>query len=299
MQPNEHFKRVVKILIFAFLCTEMQTTYTHRELLQQRGIGRSQMSAGDKCVSIHPSYQASIRLLTEEQDYFGKGHICSGALVAPSVVLTVAQCLYNSAKRSYYHPAELRVALGNSQRFAPSAQGLVYGVTHIYQSPKQRSLAILMLEQDVPSAETQTRIQPIALPLANAVAAQQPSDTWLVSSWGTAGYEQQQQQLHDLLNLPVNQTQCEQPQQLCVLYAEQVQQSQLALDTGATLTAENSLLGLRSESQSTFVDVASHVDWIQECIGDGTNQNSSIWGMLGLLVFTVYVLKCSRKSFFA
>lgn len=61
------------------------SAYTHSEVAKKRRIGSSVPAA---------PYQASIRLLDQELDYFGKGHICSGALVAPSVVLTVAQCVY-------------------------------------------------------------------------------------------------------------------------------------------------------------------------------------------------------------
>lgn len=35
MQPNEHLKRVMKILIFAFLCTEMRTS---KLILGEKGI---------------------------------------------------------------------------------------------------------------------------------------------------------------------------------------------------------------------------------------------------------------------
>ncbi|KAH8394396.1 hypothetical protein KR222_002307 [Zaprionus bogoriensis] len=297
MQPNEHLKRVMKILIFAFLCTEMRTSYTHRELAKQRGIETSAAGAGSRRGSRAP-FQASIRLLDQELDYFGKGHICSGALVGPSVVLTVSDCLYNNRSKNFYHPAQLRVVLGSSQRFAPTANSLVYGVTHVYQPPKHLSLAILMLDQDVPA--DQKHIQPISLPAAvksqqKQDQDQEQSEPWQLSSWGQAGDEGRE--LHELLTLRVN---CPDTPQFCALHDEHVEYSDYELDAGAPLTKSNQLFALRSQSptfpHSTFVDVASHVDWIQSQTGDGSNQNSSIWGILGLLVFTAYVIKCSSKS---
>lgn len=262
-------------MIFAFLCAEMQTTFTHSELAKKRSIGSSASAA---------PYQASIRLLDQELDYFGKGHICSGALVAPSVVLTVAQCVYDQDNMRFYHPAELRVVLGSTQRFSPTAHGQVLGVTHVYKPPKQLSLAILMLEQDI--GAHLTRIRPIALPV-DAEHLERTSEPWHISSWGLAGEDGRE--LHELLRLRVTRSPC--GQQLCVKYDEQTYE----LDAGAPLTTSNQLLGLRSQS-SVFVDVASHLDWIRAQIGDGSNHNSSVWGILGLLAFTIYVIKCSCKG---
>ncbi|EDV91842.1 plasminogen [Drosophila grimshawi] len=290
MQLNEHLKKVMKILIFAFLCTEMQTTFTHRELTKQHSIGTSNPTTGGKQHSRAP-YQASIRLLEQEMDYFGKGHICSGALVGPSVVLTVAQCLHKSDSDSSYHPAELRVVLGSRQRFAPTTHAQVYGVTHVYLPPKQLSIAILMLDQDVPAH--QAAIQPIALPV-DAQVLDGDAAPLHISSWGQAGEDGHE--LHEMLTLRVKESSCQQPQQLCVLYDNQAMLAAYELDAGAPLTKSNQLLGLRSES-TAFVDVASHVEWIQAQTGNGCNQNSSIYGILGLIVFTIYVLSCSRKSF--
>ncbi|KAL7743673.1 hypothetical protein ACLKA6_019282 [Drosophila palustris] len=292
MQPNEQLKKVMKILIFAFLCTEMRTSYTHRELTKQHGIGSSSSSAEQRRHSQAP-YQASIRLIDKELDYFGKGHICSGALVGPSVVLTVGQCLFNNASQSFYHPAELRVLLGSTQRFAPTAHSQIYGVTHVYQPPKDLSLAILMLDQDVP--EDQPYIQPISLPVEQAKEQVAESASCQVSSWALAGDEGQE--LHEMVTLRVD---CLKSTQLCEVPDKHYKYSSYELDAGAPLTKSNQLIALRSESskfpESRFVDVASHVDWIHAQIGDGTTQNSSIWGILGLLVFTAYVIKCSRKS---
>ncbi|XP_062139584.1 serine protease 30 [Drosophila sulfurigaster albostrigata] len=298
MQPNEHLKKVMKILIFAFLCTEMRTSYTHRDgTRKQRGI---ESPNGNRRQSRAP-FQASIRLRSLEVDYYGKGHICSGALVASSVVLTMGNCLYNNASKSFYHPAELLVQLGSRQRFAPTAQSQVYGVTHVYHPPKSLSLAILMLDQDVPA--DQSDIQPIALASTAPLGSQ-----LLLSSWGlTTGDEHHDhdhddhdhRELHEMLNVAVD---CN-IKQYCKPSYETKKYLSYQLDAGAPLVGkDNRLLGLFSSTLSTdsswtFVDVASHVDWIQSKIGDGSTQNSSWWGILGLLVFTGYVIKCSRKSF--
>nr|NP_572283.1 uncharacterized protein Dmel_CG6067 [Drosophila melanogaster]AAF46106.2 uncharacterized protein Dmel_CG6067 [Drosophila melanogaster] len=305
MQLNDHWRKIVKTLIFAFLCTEMQTTYTHRDLAAKRGIGLAEMDAiaaengkeGFQLKMVAP-HQASIRLLTLERDYFGKGHICSGALVAPSVVLTVTSCIFSQVKKSYYHPSELRVVLGSPQRFAPNEQALVFGVTHIHQPPKDLALAILMLDKDVP--ENLPYIQAIGLPTPGATSILD-SDHHNLLQINTWGYDGDIRELHDLVTLNATHTSCHQHQskspRICVQpKTSNYIRGRLYMDAGATLTERDRLLGLRS-IDGAFEDVASHVEWILAKIGDGGNQNSSIWGILGFLVFTGYVITISRKSF--
>ncbi|KAH8364980.1 hypothetical protein KR200_010231 [Drosophila serrata] len=307
MQLNDHWRKIVKTMIFAFLCTEMQTTYTHRDLTAKR-LGLAEMEAiaaatgEDRFqVKMRAPYHASIRLLAQERDYFGKGHICSGALVAPSVVLTVSSCIFSHVKKSYYHPSELRVMLGNPQRFAPHDQGLAFGVTHIHQPPKDLALAILMLDKDVPLDHL--FIQPVGLPSPGetSVLDADSSNLLQISTWG---YDGEIRELHDLVTLNATHTACHHHQEqsqsprICV-QAEVTNASlgqKLYMDAGATLTEQDRLLGLRS-TDGGFEDVASHVEWILAQIGDGGNQNSSVWGILGFLVFTGYVLTVSRKSF--
>lgn len=193
--------------------------------------------------------------------------------------------------------------LGSIQRFAPTAHTVVYGVTHVYQPPKHLSLAILMLDQNVPADHKQ--IRPIALPMARESVKQEPeleqeqhADPWQLSSWGLAADEGHE--LHEMLTLRVN---CPESPQFCALHDDHSAYSTYELDAGAPLTKSNQLVALRSQSStlphSTFVDVASHVDWIHSQTGDGSNQNSSVWGILGLIVFTAYVIKCSHKSLLA
>ncbi|XP_068157807.1 uncharacterized protein [Drosophila tropicalis] len=276
MQPNEHIRKIVKILIFAFLCTEMQTTFTQRGVAQKRGIG------SDSAVS----YQASIRLLADEKDYYGKGHICSGALVAPAVVISTSECVYNSNTKAYYHPSELRVIMGSSQRFAPSIDGIISGVTHIYEPPKDMAIAILMLDRDIPADHPQ--IKPISL----VEAWSQPTNFGevLVSTWGS---DAKNRAVHELITLK-SETHLDICRKIgiCVYLNPSVQ-----LEIGAPMLESNGkLAGLKSsEQKNMFINVASHVDWIQNMIGDGTNQNSSIWGIMGLIVFTGYVLVVSHK----
>ncbi|XP_016976731.1 uncharacterized protein LOC108042789 [Drosophila rhopaloa] len=306
MQLNDHWRKIVKTLIFAVLCTEMQTTYTHRDLAAKRGIGLAEMDAiaaagGEdrfRQKMMEAPHHVSIRLLAQERDYFGKGHICSGALVAPSVVLTVSSCIFSQVKRSYYHPSELRVMLGNPQRFAPHDQGLIYGVTHIHQPPKDLALAILMLENDVPTDHPY--IQPISLPSpgATSVLDSESSNLLKISTWG---YDSNIRELHDLVTLNATHTSCHQQQskspRICVQSeATNSTSGHVYMDAGATLTERDRLLGLRS-MDGGFEDVASHVEWILAKIGDGGNQNSSIWGILGFLLFTGYVITISSKSF--
>lgn len=160
-----------------------------------------------------------------------------------------------------------------------------------------------MLDQDVPADHKQ--IQPIALPVASEAVKEEPQpegeeqhSTWQLSSWGLGADEGHE--LHEMLTLRVN---CPESPQFCALHEDHSAFASYELDAGAPLTKSNQLYALRSQSStlphSTFVDVASHVDWIHSQTGDGSNQNSSIWGILGLIVFTAYVIKCSRKSLLA
>ncbi|EDX02441.1 uncharacterized protein LOC6525498 [Drosophila yakuba] len=305
MQLNDHWRKIVKTLIFAFLCTEMQTTYTHRDLAAKRGISLAEMDAiaaptGKERFQLNmlAPHQASIRLLALERDYFGKGHICSGALVAPSVVLTVSSCLFSQVKKSNYHPSELRVVLGSPQRFAPHEQALVFGVTHIHHPPKDLALAIVMLEKDVP--EDHPYIEAIGLPApgATSILDAEHQNLLQINTWG---YDGDIRELHDLVTLNATHTSCHQQQskspRICVqLKSCNYNRGQLYMDAGATLTERDRLVGLRS-IDGAFEDVASHVDWILTKIGDGGNQNSAIWGILGFLVFTGYVITISTKSF--
>ncbi|XP_017061548.1 uncharacterized protein LOC108101643 [Drosophila ficusphila] len=304
MQLNDHWRKIVKTLIFAFLCTEMQTTYTHRVLAAKRAVGLTGVGAiatapgDDRTRPQMAPYQASIRLLAEERDYFGKGHICSGALVAPSVVLTVGSCVFSHAKRSAYHPSQLRVMLGNPQRFAPRRQALMLGVTHIHQPPKDLTIAILMLEKNVPADHP--LIQPIGLPSLDVSSGlySKSENVFLVSTWG---YDGDISELHDLVTLNVTRTTCDQqpnkPPKICVrAESSSSTPDRIYMDTGATLAGLNCLIGLQS-IDGRFEDVAIHVQWIEAKIGDGGHQNSSIWGILAFLAFTGYVITISRKSF--
>lgn len=157
-----------------------------------------------------------------------------------------------------------------------------------------------MLDQDVP--QDQPYIQAIPLPV-EAIPWDQATDqvqatdqgSCQVSSWGLARDEGQE--LHEMVTLRAN---CLKSTQRCEVPDEHGQYVSIELDAGAPVIKSNQLIAMCSKSSaipdSKFVDVADHVNWIHAKIGDGTTQNSSIWGILGLLVFTAYVIKCSRKS---
>lgn len=81
---------------------------------------------------------------------------------------------------------------------------------------------------------------------------------------------------------------------LCMTTSESLLQ-----DSGSPLFVDNKLLGLMSyrsgsEVPAVYTDVAYHAKWIQEKIGNGHNQNSSVWGMLGFLALTWIALKRSK-----
>lgn len=294
MQLNDYMKKVIKIFIFAFLCTEMQTTFTHQSCGQIADTVRSVAKVEQITSRLATSapYQASIRLLAQERQHFGKGHICSGALVAPSVVLTVAHCLYDETRHKAYHPAELRVVLGNMKRFAPTGGTLTFGVTHIYQAPDfnaitlANNIAILMLDQDVPF--DQTSIKPITL--SEVEVKPSISKRYQMTSWGL---DSSGRELHELNALWAQTNPCS-SHHICVSY-ELEYSDRVPNDPGAPLISTDGLVGLQS-GKNKFVNVARHVRWIHHQVGDGTNRNSSIWGIMGFVFFTAYVVKCSYKT---
>lgn len=70
-------------------------------------------------------------------------------------------------------------------------------------------------------------------------------------------------------------------------------------DFGSPLFVDNKLVGLRSFSSAQhapaiYTDVSHHANWILSVIGDGSNQNSSIWGILGFLLLTLVVIKRTK-----
>lgn len=70
-------------------------------------------------------------------------------------------------------------------------------------------------------------------------------------------------------------------------------------DFGSPLFVDNKLVGLRSFasnqlSPTIYTDVSHHAKWIREVIGDGSNQNSSVWGTMGFLLLTFVALKRTK-----
>lgn len=82
---------------------------------------------------------------------------------------------------------------------------------------------------------------------------------------------------------------------LCIVSLES-----LSEDFGSPLFIENKLVGLRSFASghlapAIYTDVSHHENWIRSVVGDGSNQNSSVWGTIGLLLLTYVAL--SRTKF--
>ncbi|XP_061393154.1 chymotrypsin-2-like [Musca vetustissima] len=303
MYTHEDMKKFFKLAIILLLCSEMQPSDTQLDTYENRILYYRADHNATVATLDSSKYHASIRL-KEKDGRYGAGHICSGALIAPSVVLTAASCVYNYDANKPYHPSELKVVLGSVSRYQKHEQTLIYSVTHNYQSPgfdaiKLRdNLAILMLENDVP--EMNANIKPITLQTYNTNWYSSKADmkfkvtTWLETQEGLF--------LNPLMFLDASRIENEEclkqygpvygPGMLCMRTMESTMQH----DVGSPLFLDNKLIGLMSinnglKNPAIFTDVAYHGKWIREVIGDGHHKNSAIWGMLGFLALTWLALK--------
>uniref|UniRef100_A0A1L8EG25 Putative chymotrypsin-1 n=1 Tax=Haematobia irritans TaxID=7368 RepID=A0A1L8EG25_HAEIR len=306
MYSQEDLRKIFKIILVVMLCCEMQPSETQLDSYADRILYYRNDLNGTEASINNTKYHASIRLKEKDQQY-GVGHMCSGALIAPSVVLTTASCVYNYDDNKPYHPSELKVVLGSMTRYQQHEQTLIYSVTHSYQpatfdAEKLRdNLAILMLERDIP--EMSEHIKPITLQPHNTNWYDNKSDkkykvtTWLKTQEGLF--------LNPLMFLDATQVddkECKQqygpiygPGMFCMKTSVPM----LLSDEGSPLFVDNKLLGLMSfnmgtDSTSVYTDISYHSKWIQEKIGNGHNQNSSAWGMLGFLALTWIALKRSK-----
>lgn len=94
------------------------------------------------------------------------------------------------------------------------------------------------------------------------------------------------------------------PDMVCVGYLGLQQQvTPCQQGVGAPLVKNYQLLALTAKQSvdcktcsepAAFVDVSHHANWILEKIGDGTNCNSSIWGTLGFLIFTIWTARRTK-----
>ncbi|KAI8128173.1 Salivary plasminogen activator alpha 1 [Lucilia cuprina] len=309
MYSNEDMKKIAKIFIVIFLCSEMQPSVTQNNSYEQRVLYYSSHVNTTQASFSNAQHHASIRLKDHDQN-FGNGHICSGVVIGPSVVLTTAQCVYNYNKNKPYHPSELKVVLASLSRYQLQEQTLIYSVTHSYQ-PKtfdtlrlRDNVAILMLERDIP--EMNEYVQAITLPQAKVYNTnwydKQNGGQFKVTTWLKT---HEDLHLNHLMLLNASQVSDETCLQyygktlfttgmLCINTNESLQE-----DFGSPLFVDNKLVGLRSLasghlSPAIYTDVSHHAKWISEIIGDGTNQNSSIWGSMGFLLLTYVALKRSK-----
>ncbi|XP_067641477.1 chymotrypsin-2 [Eurosta solidaginis] len=317
MHRTESLQKLVKIFTLTFLCSEMHSSFTPSNAAEHPFDHYPSTINGSETAIEHARHQASIRLAME--DYiFGEGHICGGALIAPSIVLTVGQCVHNYQTQTTRHPAELKIVMGTLNRYQRNANTLVYGVTHVHQ-PKtfnaqtlRDNIAIIMLERDVPHAHP--TVKPITLSLTKIRSAKMLGDamkqgSFEVTSWLATEEHIPYTQLMTLNATQLSDQQCFEkygatygPDMICLGY--QATEAACEQDNGAPLVCNNALLALASNhnldctaSQSnavTFVDVGHHAQWILEKIGDGTNCNSSVWGTLAFLFFTVFTARRTK-----
>ncbi|XP_073829375.1 trypsin [Musca autumnalis] len=306
MYNHEDMKKFFKLAIVLLLCSEMQPSDTQLDTYEDRILYYRSDHNATVATLDSSKYHASIRL-KEKDGRYGAGHICSGALIAPSVVLTAASCVYNYEDNKPYHPSELKVVLGSVARYQRHEQTLIFSVTHSYQAQTfdaiklRDNLAILMLERDVPEASA--TIKPITLSPYNTNWYSKETDkahkvtTWMQTQDGLY--------LNSLMFLNAKKMRNEEcmqqygavfgPGMLCMTTEE----STMLQDIGSPLFVENKLIGLMSlsngqKSPAIYTDVAYHGKWIREVIGDGHNKNSAVWGMLGFLALTWLALKRSK-----
>ena len=137
--------------------------------------------AGDRRVPVDPN-EPPWNAIAKVQTNIGEH--CSGVLIAPSVVLTAAHCLYNPRTRALLQPLSLHVLLGY-QRGQYRWHRLVAGYTvglgfdPVFRSPQAWDWARLDLSEPVPV---------IPLPVAGKVP---PPGTAIT----LAGYNQDKAQL--------------------------------------------------------------------------------------------------------
>ncbi|XP_013099906.2 trypsin-1 [Stomoxys calcitrans] len=306
MYSQEDLRKIFKIVLVVMLCCEMQPSDTQLDTYEDRILYNRHDLNGTEASFNNTKYHASIRLKEKDQHY-GVGHMCSGALIAPSVVLTTASCVYNYDENKPYHPSELKVVLGSMARYQRHEQTLIYSVTHSYQpatfdAEKLRdNLAILMLERDIPAVNE--HIKPITLQPYNTNWYDKESDkqfkvtTWLKTPEGLF--------LNPLMFLDathVGDKECKQqyghlygPGMLCMKTSTPM----VLTDVGSPLFVDNKLMGLMSFTMGTddsavYTDITYHSKWIAEHIGNGHNQNSSVWGMLGFLTLTWIAVRRSK-----
>uniref|UniRef100_A0A1A9X5G1 Peptidase S1 domain-containing protein n=1 Tax=Glossina brevipalpis TaxID=37001 RepID=A0A1A9X5G1_9MUSC len=296
MHFNQRFNKCIKIIILTLLCNEMEKNFVSN-FEDTKPYYRNVVS-GPLASQNNAQHHVSIRLKERDRE-FGKGHICSGVLIAPSVVLTAGHCIYNHKKKQSYHSSELIVVMGTLNRYHSTEQTLIYGVTHYYQSSTSHvqnlhnNLVIIMLERDVPT--TTETVKMISWENFDNLSKNRNTKNLKVTAF-----------LHNEEGLPLN--------QLMFLNASITSLSRLDClkyicvdlsnihlqDYGAPLIIDNQLIGIMSYSldkYSTFmfIDITQYTDWIRQNIGDGHHRNSSAWGILGLIALTIFTIKQSKR----
>jgi hypothetical protein len=123
------------------------------------------------------SWNARLEISTPSHD-----EVCSGSVVAPSVILTAGHCVVDDVTNTVDAPSDLVVTTGRTT-FADPASGQVLGVTHVALYP---SFSLSTVRGDVALLElaSPTSSQAISLAQPSDTAAYGPGAGTIVAGWG-------------------------------------------------------------------------------------------------------------------
>ncbi|XP_017490764.1 PREDICTED: trypsin eta-like, partial [Rhagoletis zephyria] len=151
------------------------------------------------------SYQVSVRLKVYEQlGGYGYGHICGGAVISETLVVTAAQCTLNTAvlPLAYRNPDDFTLVMGSSFLQEKNAYVLQYDVEAVLPFPAfnstslENDIALLLIKGYIPWE------WPTVRPISLRTTAVEPNTTCRIGGWGKLS--RQQRDMSDvLLSAPI------------------------------------------------------------------------------------------------